>query len=67
MLVRSLNGYVQNLAKEHGKKIEFQHSDFDPERIPLEYTTVVRDALIQLIRNSVFHGLESVEERTKSR
>jgi two-component system chemotaxis sensor kinase CheA len=66
MLVRSLNGYVQNLAKEHGKKIEFQHSDFDPERIPLEYTTVVRDALIQLIRNSVFHGLESVEERTKA-
>jgi HPt (histidine-containing phosphotransfer) domain-containing protein/two-component sensor histidine kinase len=66
MLVRSLNGYVQNLAKEHGKKIEFQHSDFDPERIPLEYTTVVRDALIQLIRNSVFHGLESAEERTKA-
>ncbi len=65
MLVKSLNKLVQNLGDEYDKKIKLVISDYKNEIVPFKQRLVIRDVLVQLIRNSVYHGIETVEERRK--
>jgi len=56
---------VRNIAKEYGKKVAFEHIGGQTE-IDKSLLDSLGNPLMHLIRNSVFHGLESEEERLES-
>ena len=54
------------LANELGKEVIFIYDSFDAGEIPYNYKLIVKEIITQLIRNSVYHGIENTKERTKS-
>jgi ligand-binding sensor domain-containing protein/signal transduction histidine kinase len=67
MLVNSLNKLINNLGDEYHKKVKLVTQGFKSELLPYQHRLVLRDVLVQLARNSVYHGLENTAERKKSR
>jgi len=65
MLIKSLNKLVTNLGDEYDKKIKLNTDDYKNEIVPFKQRLIIRDVLVQLIRNSAYHGIETVEERQK--
>ena len=63
MLINSIDNLIINLSKDLGTEVRFVHDDFDGESIPYEYRILTKDILIQMVRNSMSHGIESKEER----
>ena len=66
-LAATLQGLAARLGRDQQKK--FRLSLDGLAQIPPNYRTTVRDLLIQLLRNSAVHGIESAQlrrERTKS-
>jgi ligand-binding sensor domain-containing protein/signal transduction histidine kinase len=66
VFITSLQNLVKSLSRDLNKKIELVDNDFEAGIIPYRYRLTTRQILIQLIRNSVYHGIESVEERKKA-
>jgi HPt (histidine-containing phosphotransfer) domain-containing protein len=66
LMLRSIKNFVKSTAAEVRKEVEFYHSRFDPDAIPYQYRYLVKEILIQLIRNSLSHGIEQPDERTKN-
>ncbi|KAA3611082.1 MAG: ROK family protein [Calditrichaeota bacterium] len=64
-IVKSLENFVDKMAKEKSKKIILQSANFLEPDIPKRLQILVKDISIQLIRNSVAHGIESPKERNK--
>lgn len=65
-ILEQLSSQATELAGRLGKPIE---TDFDPlalAAIPPERRPLARDILIQLVRNSLAHGIEDVERRKKA-
>jgi two-component system chemotaxis sensor kinase CheA len=62
----SLQNLVNTLAHDVDKKIELITEEFDAGLIPYRYRLLTRQILIQLIRNSVYHGIETADERELS-
>ncbi len=62
MLISSLEKGIAKLCKSTGKEVslDFQENEVI---IPELYKVTIKDILIQLIRNSFAHGLESRQER----
>ena len=63
---------VENLRKVYtrgvlNKQVTFEHQDFDPDQLPYEYRLLVKDLMVQMVRNSMSHGIESRAERKKRR
>lgn len=56
---------VRNIAKEYNKKVQFEHRGGATE-IDKSLLDNLGNPLIHLIRNSLFHGLESEEERIEA-
>ncbi|MEJ2053286.1 MAG: PAS domain-containing protein [Calditrichaceae bacterium] len=65
LLLNTLEKLIANLSSEYNKEVTFDYEKFDGTDIPFQRRLIVRDILVQLIRNSMHHGLESVEEREK--
>jgi ligand-binding sensor domain-containing protein/putative methionine-R-sulfoxide reductase with GAF domain/HPt (histidine-containing phosphotransfer) domain-containing protein len=65
MFIKSLQNLVQNLAKDYEKEVLFDHSEFEPGLIPYEFRLTMKEMLVQLIRNAVYHGIEKTPERIK--
>jgi len=63
LLRKSLNRMVDTLAKKYMKKIDLNLDGFDGSVIPYAHRLILRDILIQLLRNSVYHGIEKPAER----
>jgi two-component system chemotaxis sensor kinase CheA len=63
MLIKSLTNYVKQISNDMGKKVDLDINKFDANIIPYKYRLVVKDVLIQLIKNSIDHGIETPEER----
>ncbi|HLP09461.1 MAG TPA: ATP-binding protein [Opitutaceae bacterium] len=62
-LLEQLAAQVAELAAKLGKQVE---ADFDPlalAALPPERRPLARDILIQLVRNSLAHGIENAETR----
>jgi len=57
----TLQGLAARLGRDQEKK--FRLSLNGMAEIPANYRTTVRDLLIQLLRNSAVHGIESPEVR----
>ncbi|MEL7148695.1 MAG: HAMP domain-containing protein, partial [Bacteroidota bacterium] len=63
LVIDSLEKGLQRICKEMGKDVNF---DFENEQnlvIPDHYITPFKDVMIQLIRNSLAHGIEDRAER----
>ncbi len=65
LLIRSLRNLIQNQAKELGKEVEFNYDHFQTTTLPYKYRLLVKEILVQLIRNAIFHGIENPQERIK--
>lgn len=59
----SLAALAQTLAKRQGKSVQFNTTQFSHNLIPAAYQRGIRDALVQMIRNSIVHGVETPSER----
>jgi Amt family ammonium transporter len=63
VLLTSLENFVKMTARELNKDVYLCHKKFKSDLIPFKYRILVKEILIQLIRNAVYHGIESPEER----
>ena len=63
LLLNTLDRLVKSLNKECEKDVKFDHSNLEGSSIPFQRRLLIRDILVQLIRNSLYHGIESKQER----
>jgi Amt family ammonium transporter len=66
VFINSLQNLVKSLSRDLNKEIKLVDTDFEAGLIPYRYRLTTRQILIQMIRNSVYHGIESLEDRIKS-
>jgi two-component system chemotaxis sensor kinase CheA len=64
VLVQSLISASGKAARDLGKKVEMAVDAVDPLAIQESPRRVLKEVLMQLVRNSVYHGIETPEERT---
>ena len=67
ILLQSLENLINSYSKDLGKKIKFDYNKFEGRIIPEKYFLLVKEVLVQLIRNSIAHGIEYPEERKSLR
>lgn len=58
-----LREQTQRMANETDKKLDLDVSGFDPDLVPARLRLITRNALVQFIRNSIAHGIESPADR----
>jgi two-component system chemotaxis sensor kinase CheA len=63
VLIESLTKTTNKAAGDMGKKVKFIASDVDSAAVEKGPRRIMKEVLMQLIRNSVVHGIESPEER----
>jgi len=63
VLIESLAKTTSRVAEDLQKQIKFISSDIDPEAIDKGPRRVMKEILMQLIRNSALHGIESPDDR----
>ncbi|MEQ9364686.1 MAG: ATP-binding protein, partial [Leptospirales bacterium] len=61
--VRTVESMIERLSPELGKSVTLDAKEFEGERIPAEHRKALKDILVQLVRNSLSHGIESPSER----
>jgi HPt (histidine-containing phosphotransfer) domain-containing protein len=62
-LIVSIEDLAKTLAKKLGKEVKVEAEGFDSRKLPQALRLVVKDALIQLTRNSLAHGVETPDTR----
>ena len=62
-LLQSLENLIISFSSDLGKNIKFDYKNFKTNIIPTKYHLLIKEVLIQLIRNSISHGIETPEER----
>jgi ligand-binding sensor domain-containing protein/signal transduction histidine kinase len=65
MLINSVQNLIRNLANDMEKDVELKHNDFSGEDIPYKHRVLVKDVMVELLRNAILHGIESADERKK--
>ena len=60
-----LEHLAQSIAASENKLIVLSFIDYQIQTLSIEYQKGVEDAIIQLVRNAVVHGIEPVGERRK--
>ncbi len=60
-----LSRMAERLASRYEKEVELRYDSFHAEMLHNPRGKKILDILVQFIRNSVYHGLESPEEREK--
>ncbi|NNM67407.1 MAG: hypothetical protein HKM06_05305, partial [Spirochaetales bacterium] len=63
LIVLTLERAVSKLSQESEKEVRLDLSDFNTAEVPPGHRKLVKDVLVQLVRNSFAHGLEAPEER----
>jgi two-component system chemotaxis sensor kinase CheA len=66
ILSESLERAANRTAGDLGKKVVLDTAGIDAEALNHAPRRVVKESLLQLVRNAVFHGIESPEERVKA-
>ena len=62
-MLNSIKNFIQDLSKAMNKNVVLIHDQFDGTSIPHLYKNLIKDMTLQLIRNSIRYGIETVEER----
>jgi two-component system chemotaxis sensor kinase CheA len=65
VMIESLSKAVNRASEDMEKKVKFIYSDIDREAIDKGPRRMMKDILMQLIRNSVVHGIEKPDVRKK--
>jgi two-component system chemotaxis sensor kinase CheA len=63
VLIESLNKTAARAAADMEKKVQFVASDIDTAAVEKGPRRLMKEVLMQLVRNSVAHGIEKPEER----
>jgi len=63
VLIESLAKTVGKVASDMGKKIKFKQGKIDNDVIENGPRRIIKEVLVQLIRNSAVHGIETPQER----
>jgi two-component system chemotaxis sensor kinase CheA len=63
VLLHSLTKAVEKIAGETNKKVEFKAGQIDMNILETRLRKPIKDILFQCIRNSIYHGIEPVNER----
>ncbi|MCL2192096.1 MAG: ATP-binding protein [Treponema sp.] len=66
LFLESLSKTAEKVAADTEKKVRFVASDVDPEALERGPRRVMKEVLMQLVRNSVVHGVETPEDRVSS-
>jgi len=67
LFLKAVAKAIERVGNELGKDVFFMHNEFDQSVIPEKYGKLLRDVFIQLVRNSVFHGIETTSIREELR
>ena len=65
LLINSLSKTVERLASESNIKADIKAEQIDLSIMESQLSKPIKDILFQCVRNSIHHGIESVEERIK--
>ena len=63
VLIHSLTKAVEKIASETQKKVDIKAGQIDISILETKLRKPIKDILFQCIRNSIYHGIESVDER----
>ncbi len=63
--LQSLDNLINRLSGEMNKKVQLKSETYREEKIPPQYRLLLKNVLIQLVRNSLAHGIERPEVRKK--
>ena len=63
ILFKSISNLIDSLCSRYNKEVNLDYSGYDSAIVPHHHRLLIRDILVQLIRNSMYHGIESAEER----
>jgi two-component system chemotaxis sensor kinase CheA len=66
ILIENLQRAAKRIAGNTGKQVILDTSGMDIAALETAPRRVVKETLLQLVRNAVFHGLETPEERVKN-
>ncbi len=61
--VRIVQSMIERMSPELGKQVSLDVSEFESGAIPSKYRKALKDILVQLVRNSLSHGIETPAER----
>lgn len=64
-LIMSFQNLIAKISKEQKKKVTFIHDRFNLNDIPQKEHIMAREVIVQLVRNSIAHGIEPQKERKK--
>jgi HPt (histidine-containing phosphotransfer) domain-containing protein len=62
-LVAGLRQLAGSIAAKLGKEVRIDADGFDTRGLPADHRVIVKDVAIQLIRNSLAHGIETPDAR----
>jgi Amt family ammonium transporter len=62
-MISSIKNLINQIAEELNKNVTIDTVSFKEKQIPHQYSLLIRNILVQLVRNSMVHGIESPEER----
>jgi len=65
ILINSMNKAVDRLSSQLHKKAKIKPGHIDIDILESKLRKPIRDILYQCVRNSMFHGIETVDERIK--
>jgi two-component system chemotaxis sensor kinase CheA len=63
VLIESLDRAVQRAAEDMGKEVRLVVDKVDAEVLEQRSRRLVKEVLLQLVRNAVYHGIEKPDER----
>ncbi len=66
LCVSDFEQLTNRVGNDKGKKVVLVSQDFNPHLIPADMQSPVRDVVLQLLRNSVVHGIELPDERMRA-
>ncbi len=61
--VEPLREFTESLARRNGKSARFVGEGLEPGKVPPGYVRIINDLLVQFVRNSVVHGIETPAHR----
>lgn len=65
LLIQSFENLTKQMGSESGKNIRLKANKFKINDIPYKSQLLVKEVLIQFIRNSIAHGIELPDERKR--
>jgi signal transduction histidine kinase len=67
MLFKSISKLIETLCTKYKKEADLDYSKYDSTIVPPHHRLLIRDILVQLTRNAIYHGIETKKERVKKK